>query len=346
MLVKSCILTGLLLLAGVMTAPGASIVVAAANTPAKAKARADLVCDGTHDEVELLAALTRAPKVHLTLLRADTGATQTLECLGKHSVEWLPGDYTLEATLAIPDATELAINAEGACLHYQPARGDAVTIAGISRCLYRLGRIETASDGAALRLRPAASMPALTSRVSFTGLAGQSQRGTGLHVDPSRESICHNEFNGTDIAGFAVGVRVDEALSFCRANWFYLNDIRRCSAGVEERGQGVESNDYWVQVETAPSSTVPLQSAGAFGKWQIMLGIAGGALPDKPNPKLPSLTLNPGARGNTYEFYPPLGLFAPVSNESGNKTNVILSADRPPLGEARANSRHWCKYSP
>ena len=48
------------LLVCVVSAEGAVVTVAPADAPAEAKAKADLVCDGKNDEVELLSSITRA----------------------------------------------------------------------------------------------------------------------------------------------------------------------------------------------------------------------------------------------------------------------------------------------
>lgn len=300
----------------------ASITVAAANSSAKAKAKADIVCTGKADQVKLLESIAKAGKFEITIDRADGGGMMKVECIGKHSVEWLPGDYYLSSTLAIPNASDLQIEAEGTVFHYRPKTGDTVLINGVNRCRYRLGMVQTASSGAAIRVKPSAKMPCFTSIISFTGLSG-SKAGTGLCLDPSLESLCNNQFEGTDISGFTKGVLILDAAKKCDANWFWLNYIRNCATCVWELGKRVGSNDYFVNAEASLPGFTAVRTAGRDGKWQIIMRTVG------KNSR--SLVLDPGASRNVIEVHPPLTKEAPLVNQSGNDTNVVLCAGTPPF---------------
>ena len=167
----------------------ASIIVAASNSSAESKNRADFICGGNNDQVHLLASITRANRFS-TKVDTAPAVQKSVECYGRHSVEWLPGDYYLGETLTIPDAADVAIQAEGAYFHYLPAEGDAVVVTGMNRCRYYFGTIETNSLGAAILVKPTAEMPALMSFLSFTGLQGCEQRGKPGYTSilPSRAS--------------------------------------------------------------------------------------------------------------------------------------------------------------
>lgn len=127
-----------------------TVVVAPSDAPPEARAKADLVCDGKDDQVELLKSITKAPRIS-TVFERNPNTLLPVKCYGAHSVEWLPGDYYLSKTLTVPDAEGMVIDAEGARFHYQPKDGDAVVVQGMSQCRYRFGTILTHSTGAALR---------------------------------------------------------------------------------------------------------------------------------------------------------------------------------------------------
>ncbi|MDO8303743.1 MAG: hypothetical protein Q7T18_10920, partial [Sedimentisphaerales bacterium] len=179
----------------------ASIIVASSNSTLESKRRADLICDGKDDQVELLKSITKASQVS-TVYERNPATLVPTKCYAGHSVEWLPGDYYLSETLVIPDAEDCAIQAEGTRFHYQPKKGDAVVLTGMSRCRYRLGTIFTDTNGVALHVKPTENMPSLMSIVSFTGLIGTDQKGVGLCVDSAVENVCTMRFEGTDIRGF------------------------------------------------------------------------------------------------------------------------------------------------
>lgn len=341
---KKAALLIILLLALGAGAHAASIVVAPASATKKAKARADFVCDGQDDQVELLKSLTQAGKTSLMIDRPDpSGMQKKVEGVySDHSVEWLPGRYNLSAPLVIPDCANVAIHAEGARFLFKPAEGDAVVIQGMQGCRYNFGVIETGSTGAAIRVKPTANMPALMSVVQFNGLIGKSGQGTGLYLDSSVDNVCTNRFEGTDIAGFDRGVFISSAaekikygIGKCDTNWFWFSYIRLCNTCIWEEGYHTDCNVFNVNVEAVNENSVAVRTGASFGKWYIILGTWDWHNPKRPqNPevnKTRSIMLEPGAKGNTFEVHPPLGIFAPVENKSGNDTNLILSTDRAPF---------------
>jgi len=308
-------------------AHAASVIVAPSNASGKAKARADLVCDGKDDQVELHQSLTSAPRVSTM---SDSAPNQQHEraCYGRHSVEWLPGDYRLGDTLVIPDAADMAIQAEGAYFHYEQPEGDAIVIQGMNRCRYRLGTVETTSTGAAIRVKPGGDMPALMSILSFTGLIGKNQKGTGLFIEPAI-GVCTNRFEGTDISGFDTGVMFENAdKGKGDTNWFWFSYIRLCNTCIWEKGRRVDDNVWYVNIDASLPGSTAARIGGTYGRWYIIMGAFGF---EKTNN---AVVLEPGAQHNVIEVHPPLEQFKWEDN-SGNDTNVILSSMSAPLKGVR-----------
>jgi len=309
----------------------AAIVVAAADSLPEEKARADVVCDGTDDQLELAKSLARGRRGK-TKVDVDPKTQQTVDCILNHAVEWLPGNYYLSDTLEVPSAANCVIRAEGTTFHYLKDEGDCVVIRGMNRCRYNFGTIESSSSGAALCIRPDAKMPALMSFVNFTGLIGQNQRGTGLLLDPTHENICVNRFEGTDVLGFERGVyvggagkRTDSASTHgkCDTNWFWLSYVRMCTTCIEESAKGVDSSVWNVNVDASLPGATAIRAAGGYGKWYIIMGTYTFEKKNK------ALVLEPGARHSIFEMQPPIGNFA-WKDRSGNDTNIILSTDHLP----------------
>ena len=322
--------------AGIASASGrtASIVVAASNSSEEAKAGADLVCDGIDDQVELRESLTRAGR--FTVMIDWSPSTQVeVECYGRHSVEWLPGDYHLGETLVIPDAADVVIRAEGTYFHYEQATGDAVRIQGMNRCRYNFGTIDSHSSDAALRVKPEKGMASLMSFVNYMGLVGHDLRGTGLFIDPTVQNVCVNRFEGTDIFGFDTGIRVADAAKsdgsgFGKSdtNWFWISYIRVCKTCIIEGHQGIDSNVWNVNIDASIEDSVAMRAGGNFGKWYVIMGTFRYEGVNK------AVILEPGAEHNVIEVHPPLeGLFQWEDN-SGNDTNVILTSKSPPYRPA------------
>ena len=81
------VLVGVLLVLFVApTAWAASIVVAAYDSTPQAKGRADIVCDGVNDEVELLASIADYAGTHSVEVDIAPNETKTVTALGRHSV--------------------------------------------------------------------------------------------------------------------------------------------------------------------------------------------------------------------------------------------------------------------
>lgn len=322
----------------------ASITVAPADAPAAAKKKADLVCDGKDDQEELLASITMAPRVKVLIDRPlpKKGGMQQIasQGYGRHSVEWLPGVYHLSKTLLIPDCADMVIRAEGTYFQYAPKEGDAVRIQGMHRCRYSFGVIELESPGAALRIKPTAEMPALMSFVQFQGMIGHGKKGVGLWIDPSVENVCTNRFDGTDIAGFNVGVLVDDAAEKPRygigkadSNSFWLMYVRMCNTVAWEKSRGIDDSVWFIGPEACEPDSIAVRTGAAFGKWYLILGTWDWHSRPHEGNKTRSIVLDPGAQGNVFEVHPPVKIFAPVEDNSGNATNRILSTDLPPLDQ-------------
>jgi len=302
----------------------AAVTVAAMDSSPQERARADLVCDGQDDQVELAASLVRARR-GTTKIDVDPKTQKSVECALNHAVEWLPGTYSLSSTLEIPDAANCVIRAEGTTLRYLPNEGDAVVIRGMNRCRYAFGTIESGSVGAALAVRPRTGMPALMSFVDFAGLVGSDLRGTGLLLDPAEENVCVNRFVGTDVAGFDKGVlvrgagnRSDSTSTHgkCDTNWFWMSYVRMCRTCVEEGSRGVDCSVWEVNVDASIPESVAIRAGGAYGKWFVIMGTYTFEKKNK------AIVLEPGATHCVFDVHPPLETFAWEDN-SGDPTNRI-----------------------
>lgn len=309
-----------------------AIVVAAADSLPQEKKRADFVCDGTDDQVELAQSLSLGRRGR-TEIDINPKTQRTVECALNHVVEWLPGTYHLSATLEIPDAANCAIRAEGTTLRFASVEGDCVVIRGMNRCRYNFGTIESGSAGAALCVRPNAAMPALMSFVNFAGLIGKDQRGTGLLLDPGRENVCVNRFEGTDVLGFERGVFVGAAGSReqsasthgkCDTNWFWLSYVRMCSTCIEESASGVDCSVWEVNVDASLPGATAIRAAGKYGKWYVIMGTY------TFERKNLAIVLEPGARDCVFEVHPPLSEFA-WEDRSGSTSNIVLGTNSPPF---------------
>jgi hypothetical protein len=303
----------------------AAIVVAAADSSPQEKQRADFVCDGTDDQIELAKSVSLGRR-GTTKIDVNPKTQQSVECLLNHAVEWLPGTYHLTATVEIPDSANCAIRAEGTTLRYSPQEGDCVVIRGMNRCRYNFGTIESESTGAALCVRPTAKMPSLMSFVNFAGLIGENQRGTGLLLDPSHENVCVNRFEGTDILGFERGVYVGGAGSRsasasthgkCDTNWFWLSYVRMCSTCIQESASGVDCSVWEVNVDASLAGSTAIRAAGKYGKWYVIMGTYTFERKNK------ALVLEQGAQHCVIEVHPPLSQFA-WEDRSGANTNIIV----------------------
>lgn len=309
---------------------GASVVVAASNSSDEAKSRADIVCHGIDDQIQLMESIAKGQRVVVDV-DINPSTQKAVECYGRHSAKWLPGDYYLSGTLEIPACSDVAIDAQGSYFHFLPRSGDAVVIAGMNRCRYNFGTIESASTGAAIRIRPSKDTPALMSFVTFMGLVGRNQAGVGLWLDPSEENVCTNRFEGTDISGFDIGVLVDDAGSAdpsipgsgkCDTNHFWFSYVRMCNVCVQERSHGIDCGEWNVNIDASIPNSVAMRTGAAYGKWYIIMGTW-----DPNNSR--AIVLDPGARHNVIEVHPPVEDFR-WEDSSGNDTNVILTSKRPP----------------
>lgn len=315
----------------------AMVTVAPADAPQAVKDKADLVCDGKDDQVELLASFTRARTMEAAMDR-NPGEMRTVKALGKHSVEWLPGDYHLGGTLVIPPAADCVIQAEGAHFFYKPDKGDAIVLTGMLRCVYHLGTVHTQSDGSALAIRPTAQMAALSSDVTFRGLIGKDQKGNGFHIDPSVENVCINRFEGVDVYGFNHGVLVEPAgtknaqkvagIGKCDGNWWWMSNVRRCTTCYAIAHKGVDSNVWNLNVDASLPGTVGLRTGELHGKYYLIMGTW------HNEGKNPAVILDAGAEHNVIEVHPPIEMFL-LQDNSGNDTNVMLTTARPPYRQKK-----------
>jgi hypothetical protein len=294
-----------MLMAAAREADAVYAIVAASNSTPHAKARADFVCDGIDDQVELVASIG-----------SDGG----------FAVEWVPGDYYLSDTVRLRPAENSVIEAEGTYLHYLASTGDAVHILGMLGCRYRFGAIETGSTDAAITVQNPLSVNAAMSIVSFTGLIGHDQKGIGLYLNVSEEGVCTNRFEGTDISGFDTGIllgeRPDGKPWKTDTNWFFVNSIRRCNTCISEGHVGIDDNVFRVTLDTSLPGSVGIRTAGYAGRFDVMMS-------DSCGVGTHAVVLEPRARGNVFEFHPPIDSFNWEDNSS-EPSNIMLSTTRPP----------------
>jgi len=301
----------------IITIDAAAWVVAASNSIPSAKSRADIICNGTDDQIALSESMKKGP---WTKTEYDDNAYTF--AYSAQSVEWLPGDYYLSDTLFVPQYVDSVIHAEGAIFHYGPSSGDAIVFTGSLRCRYYLGTIWTGSSGAALAFkdRPYANpfMPNNMNVIQFQGLQHDppsGNNGIGLHLT---KHFCVNKVEGTDIRGFDIGVYVDDnGEGKVDTNWYWLSYVRGCGVDILVEGVGVDSQQWFVNVDATLSGSVAIKTAALYERWQIIMG----TLDRTPNTR--SIILDPGAQWNWMEITPPLWNFDGYENNSGYPNNVF-----------------------
>lgn len=208
-------------------------VLAPSDAPVNVKAQADIVCDGVNDEVELLASVTASGN--------------------NSSVVWLPGNYTLGATLTFPDLSDFILYAESTIMSFTPVVGDAVVVSNAANCEFHFGRITSGTTGARLSFKPtnATSFPNI---FTFTKLIGIGKLGQGLKLDNSVQGSDTNHFYGGDITSVDVGVLVTNAPDAghkCDTNWFWLSYIRECNTLIQEGTSvpcSIDTNIWYVNM--------------------------------------------------------------------------------------------------
>jgi hypothetical protein len=297
---------------------GSIWIVAASNSSPEAKARANVVCTGNSDQKILYQSMRLGP---WTKTEYDDNAWTY--AYSAQSVEWLPGDYYLSDTLYISQAVDSVLHAEGAILHYFPTTGDAVVVAGCLRCRYYFGTIWSNSSGGALAFkdRPYSNpfMPNLMNIFNFQGLQQtipDGKRGIGLWLT---KHFCVNKVEGTDIRGFRVGVYVDDTgEGKVDTNWYWLSYVRGCGQDIVVTGNGVDSQQWFVNVDATLPGSVAIRTAARFERWQIIMGTL-----DR-SPSTRSIILDPGAQYNWLEITPPIYMFDGYENNSNEPTNVFV----------------------
>jgi hypothetical protein len=289
----------------------ATVVVAPADAPDVLKAKADLVCDGKDDQVELLASLERG-KVFKSQAAGAPNAKPVHSWRGRFTVTWLPGNYELSALLNFPELADFALYAEGTYLNFKPAEGDVIHLNQSIRCRFNFGTIDSRSTGACITVTGVTM-----SIISFTGLVGHDQKGTGLRLFGT--STC--KYEGTDISGFDVGVLVDDVAPKLDTNWFWLSYVRNCKTCIWEKGRNVDCNVWDVNVDATLPGATAIRIGGAMGYWHVIMGTYKFEGVNK------AIILEPNATENVVFIHPPIENFAWQDN-SGNKTNVILSGRR------------------
>ena len=80
--------------------------------------------------------------------------------------------------------------------------------------------------------------------------------------------------------------------------------------------------------------SVAIRTGASFGRWHVIMGTADLFYePKRKNIKTKAVIFDPGAKHHVMEIFPPVEIFAPCVDNSGNDTNVILSSQRPPWNQ-------------
>ena len=280
----------------------ASVIVVPAGASEKEKAYADFICDGVNDQVELMASFG--------------GAGSLVE---RRSVVWLPGDYYTTRTVIIPPTNNVVLEAEGTYIHHLLPYDDAVRIDGFCGSRFRFGTIETYTIGAAIRFKLEGG-GGVMSIISFTGLIGHDQKGTGLFIHCENGGTT-NRYEGLEITGFEYGVVVGETYtSKSDTNWFFINCIRNCKTCIWEMHQRLDCMMWRVGLDTSLPNSVGIRTGGYSGRFDVMMN-------DSCGLSTKAVILDAGARGNVFEIQPPIDDFKWEDNSSGGE-NVILTTTK------------------
>ena len=174
--------------------------------------------------------------------------------------------------------------------------------------------------------------------VQFTGLIGNpsERKGIGLCVDSTVENVCTMRFEGTDIRDFDTGVFVPDARPSrpdkpgsgkTDTNWYWFSYIRMCNTCIWEQHNGIDDGVWFVNVDASIPNAVAVRTAATYGKWFIIMGSMGWFVrPHDEKNKTKTVILDPGAQYNVMEVSPPIDIFAPWQDNSGNNTNVLMTS--------------------
>lgn len=307
---------------------------AASNSLPSAKARADVVCTGTNDQIILRDSLLKGPYIKI---QYDDSA-YTMAYSGQ-SVEWLAGDYFLNDSLILPQVVDTVLNAEGTVINYGgPVNNDVVIFSGALRSRFNFGTIWSTSNGAALAMKARQYsnpfMPIDMNIITFQGLqkVGASQGGPvspgiGLWI---QRPFCVNQVTGTDVRGFTTGVFADDAGPrdghTIDTNWYWLSYVRGCMTDIHVMNYNINAQQWYVNVDIMNTGAVCIRTAATTEYWHVIMG----TVTRDPNSR--SIILDPGAAENVFDIYPPLFHFDGYENNSGEWNNVFRQVPRnPPL---------------
>jgi hypothetical protein len=321
----------------------ATWVVAAHNSPASAKARADIVCNGTHDEVVLKASLTKGQYIKTSY---DDSAW-TMAYAGQ-SVEWLAGDYILHNTLILPQVVDTVLHAEGTIIHYAgPVNDDVIVFSGALRSRFYFGTIWSTSSAATLAMKSRQYsnpfMPIDMNVIEFQGLqkvgatqGGPVSPGVGLLI---QRPFCLNQVTGTDVRGFTTGILADESGPrdghTIDTNWYWLSYVRGCMTAIHVMNYNINAQQWYVNVDIMNKDSVCIRTAATTEYWHIIMGTV------TRDPQSRSLILDPGAAENVFDIFPPLFHFDGYENNSGVWNNVFRQVPQnPPMPMSPLTQTH------
>lgn len=279
-----------------------NIIVVSSEASEKDKERADFICDGVNDEIELAASLNAVTSPN-------------------SKIEWLPGRYQLDAVLDFPaNLPDCVIDAKATRFDFTHPEQDGIVFHGAIRSRFDLGYITMAGSGGAIVVYPTINGWA-ENILTWRGLTGTSRQGIGLRVMNGNCGASVSEFKGSDISGFAAGVSIEAegGKTNIDTNQFLINYIRNCNKSIHVGGGGgstVNSSTWRVNFEASSDGDIGLETNGKYDIWQAtVFGAPGGTI----------IRLDPGAQENQFQITPGPASFPGstfIQNNSGNKTNT------------------------
>lgn len=194
----------------------ATLIVAANNSSDKEKDQADYVCDGTNDEVELLASIADLPVKR------------------KHKVVWLPGLYMLGAQLVIPPLQEFVIEARGATLAVK-----GVKFNSLLDCDITLGILAGRTNGVALEFAPEDDTAGgiTVNSVnhikigSIAGLTSYAAGSIGIYFNPTSGAHHRISLDLLEVWGFETLIKLGSSATYSindniiKALYLYKGDV-------------------------------------------------------------------------------------------------------------------------
>lgn len=199
--------------------PGApTILVAASNSPASIRARADYVCDGASDEVEINAALTAAAN--------RVGGTGTRQS----SVTLADGDYSLLSSVLIPNRGLTLSGSSFLTRLYRQGSGFTNTGSGTSKALIKMAATEEARSASLVTIKnmtlDGTSTSSGVSGIIWDTASGSIDYSTSTYGQPGTDPDSYCKFADLYIANVDNGILIKGSSSVPRNNYIENVTVR------------------------------------------------------------------------------------------------------------------------